>query len=140
MLNTYPDDFNSDYEAKARYPFGLGTKEDPKTVNAIETGLPERQAYSFGQMSDTGLLWFINAKLLHPMGLALAIDYAEGEDEPRGWSIIGADTPITFKIDPREMKTKELTILTIFQHAKEAGRVPVNLDEDCPDPVNESNV
>jgi hypothetical protein len=114
----------------------MSTPVVPKTINAIETGLSERRAYTFDQMSDTGLLWFINSALLNPMGLALALDYAEGEDEPRGWSIIGADGPIVINVDEQERKTKVLTISTIFQHAKEVGRVPVNLDGNCPDSVD----
>jgi hypothetical protein len=67
------------------------------------------------------------------------MSYTYSEDEPRGWSIIGADGPITVKLDPWDIKTKDFTISTIFKHAKEVGRVPVDLDEDCPNPVNESN-
>ncbi len=51
---------------------------------------PERDAYSFGQMTETGLLWLVNRVVFHPRGFALALDYGDGEDEPRGWSIVAA--------------------------------------------------
>lgn len=70
-----------------------------RIVKMIENNLPERKAYTFAQMIDTGLLWYINRSLLNPRGFALALEYADDEDEPRGWSIVASDGPITLAVD-----------------------------------------
>ena len=59
--------------------------------------LPERPAYSFSQVFETGLLWYINATAFHPHGLALAV-----EGDGLGWSLHAAPEgePITFPDEP----------------------------------------
>lgn len=50
----------------------------------------ERAAFSFDQLGNLGVLWLINRVVFHPRGFALALDYAESETEPRGWSLHAA--------------------------------------------------
>jgi len=49
--------------------------------------LPARPAFAFDDLRTTGLLWLINRVALHPRGFALALEYAEGQPEPVGWSL-----------------------------------------------------
>lgn len=49
----------------------------------------QRDAFSFDQLRETGVLFMVNRVLLHPRGYALALEYGEGEKEPRGWNIVG---------------------------------------------------
>jgi hypothetical protein len=54
----------------------------------------ERDAFSFNQLREEGVLFMINRLVFHPRGYALALEYADGETEPRGWNIIGDGTEI----------------------------------------------
>lgn len=50
----------------------------------------------FSEFRASGLLWLINAGLLHARGFALAFTYADDADpetdEPSGWTILGDGT------------------------------------------------
>lgn len=51
------------------------------------------QVRPFSELRSTGLLWLINAQVLHPRGYALSLafrsDDPDGVGEPLGWSILG---------------------------------------------------
>lgn len=40
------------------------------------------------ELSDTGLLWLINATVFHPRGFALALDMTP-DGEVTGWALLG---------------------------------------------------
>lgn len=42
----------------------------------------------FQELSDSGLLWFINTSLFHPRGYALAI-VADDDGTVTGWTLLG---------------------------------------------------
>jgi hypothetical protein len=47
----------------------------------------------FSELRDAGLLWLINATVLHPRGFALALHYPRlGAAEPDGWVLEGDGT------------------------------------------------
>lgn len=43
------------------------------------------------ELTDSGLLWLINAAVFHPRGFALAIHFGD-DDVATGWSIVGDGT------------------------------------------------
>jgi hypothetical protein len=50
----------------------------------------QRLARPWQDLKTTGLLWLINAAVLHPRGYALALVYRGGDhDEPIGWQLLG---------------------------------------------------
>jgi hypothetical protein len=55
-----------------------------------ETELPRNEPRPFSALSDSGLLWLINAAVFHPRGFALALHRRDGEFV--GWSLIGDGT------------------------------------------------
>lgn len=50
----------------------------------------ERDVFTFGALTTTGILWLINRAVFHPRGLALGLEFAEGDAEPRGWTLHAA--------------------------------------------------
>lgn len=50
---------------------------------------PEVRAFS--ELSDTGMLWFINRSVFHPLGYALAL-HMDDEGETIGWLLLGDGT------------------------------------------------
>ena len=86
----------------------------------------ERQAYSFAQMlDDTGILWLINASVFHPRGLAMALDFADGEDQPRGWSLRSAPEgePWSFP-DDESTNSRFRAAEEVLAFAREHGIAP----------------
>lgn len=61
----------------------------PTTVHNI----PERRAHTWAHLSDSGLLWYINRALLHPLGYALSIDggAADTDQDALGWCLHSTD-------------------------------------------------
>jgi len=85
---------------------------------------PERAAYSFEQLADTGVLWMLNRVLFHPRGFALALDSADGESEPRGWSVDAFTEPVTFGL-PEGMESERLAAFErLLSEARTTGRAP----------------
>lgn len=86
---------------------------------------PERPAYSFAQLLDLGVVWLLNASVFHPRGVALALDYAKGEDAPRGWSLVsaGGGEPFTFA-DAPEIHERFRAIEALIEEAKANGSAP----------------
>lgn len=115
-----------------------------RIVRMVENDQPERPAYSFNQLAESGLLWFINRSLLNPQGFALALNYADGETEPRGWSITASDGPIMLITDHDSVgwrvptydepitviingdfeREKFNNIMSLLNYARNHGRVP----------------
>lgn len=97
------------------------TRDVPET----EPG-DERAAFTFHQLADFGVLWLINRAIFHPRGYALALDYAEGETEPRGWSIIATDgmEPYTFSLPAGLEDTRFRDVERLLSSARTYGRVP----------------
>lgn len=48
---------------------------------------PASEPRPFGELSDSGLLWLINAAVFHPRGFALALVKRDGEVV--GWKLLG---------------------------------------------------
>lgn len=86
---------------------------------------PERPAYSFEQMRSLGLLWLINKAVFHPRGFALAIEYADGLDEPLGWSIQGDGSEPWRFADGNVEDEKFAAIEAILAVAREHGKAPI---------------
>jgi hypothetical protein len=87
----------------------------------------ERPAFDFRRLSEHGVLWLINRAVFHPRGFALALEYADGEDEPFGWSIQGDGTePWRFDDSSgawsEDDKFREVEAL--LRQAAEFGRAP----------------
>jgi hypothetical protein len=89
----------------------------PETVDA-----PDRVAYSWPQIADTGLLYFINRELLHPRGLALAIEN-NGE---AGWSLHSSPDgePFTFALPDDLRDSRERALEALFEQAYTDGCSP----------------
>lgn len=50
----------------------------------------QRLVRPWQELKTTGLLWLINAAVLHPRGYALALVYSGGDhNEPMGWRLLG---------------------------------------------------
>lgn len=94
------------------------------TVVPLERNLGERYTFSFDQFRERGLLWLINRVVFHPRGLAVAFDYAEGEDQPRGWALYGYNEPVSF--DPRTVDETALwtSAEACIRDAEVCGRIP----------------
>jgi len=86
--------------------------------------MPERMAFAFSRLLDTGLLWYLNRVALHPRGYALALDFADGEDEPRGWSLTRADVGEPWSFPPGEEPEKFQAVMSLFANLDALGRVP----------------
>ena len=84
------------------------------------TGLPERMAYESQAMSDTGLLWYINASCFHPHGLALGIDSETGH-----WSLHAAKggEPFVFA-DDETTRWKFQAVQQLFAEVRTHGSMP----------------
>jgi hypothetical protein len=91
---------------------------------------------TFKQLSDTGLLWWINRVALHPRGLALALHYetVETDTEPLGWSIYVAPDGIwTF---PEETEQINLEKFNNFLSSLEVdGKMDLNKEAPTGDNV-----
>ncbi len=86
---------------------------------------PERDAYTLGQMAETGLLWLVNRVVFHPRGFALALDYGDGEDEPRGWSIVAAEDGLfSFGLPDQMEHDRKAAIERLLAEALEFGYSP----------------
>lgn len=97
------------------HPGGAVVTKQELTIPA-----PERRAYSFDQLVETGILWYINATAFHPHGLALAIE----NDPAGGWSIHATDNePLCFPDDP-VIHEKFRAVQAMFEQARVAGVVP----------------
>jgi hypothetical protein len=48
------------------------------------------QPRPFQDLSDSGLLWLINATVFHPRGYTLALVVVDGQ--PQGWDLLGDGT------------------------------------------------
>jgi len=123
-----------------------------RIINMIEDDLPDRTAFSFNQLEETGLLWYINRALLNPRGFAMALNYADGEKEPRGWSIVSSDGPITIVVNREHVGWKVPTyddpitvtidddferlkfnmLEKLLMHTRIAGRCPLEDINDAP--------
>jgi hypothetical protein len=85
----------------------------------------DRQCYSFNQFADIGFLHYINTELLGPLGYALCLDYADGYEEPTGWSLHGFEGPIEVDVDEKTKKKYRGTMRLLFAMAKDHGRMPL---------------
>lgn len=83
----------------------------------------DRLAFDFRRMSEFGVLWLINRVVFHPRGFALALEYAEGADEPLGWSIQGDGSEVwVFQGFDEDEKMREVEAL--FAQARQFGKAP----------------
>lgn len=102
------------------------------------TALPQaqangpRDAFTFGALSTSGLLWLINRAVFHPRGLAMAIEYAEGDPEPRGWSLhaAAAGEPFTFDLPAGVENNLYAAAEELIAATKLAGRTPLQAPSD----------
>ncbi|MEV1013767.1 hypothetical protein AB0I89_23740 [Micromonospora sp. NPDC049801] len=63
---------------------------------------PDEPGRPFGELSETGLLWLINATVFHPRGYALAL-HADSTGTVTGWSLMGdGSEPWRFADDMNE--------------------------------------
>jgi len=97
------------------------------SVLPASESMPERDAFSWDQMLDTGLLWLVNRVVLHPRGLALAFDYGHGEAQPRGWSLVAAEPgePFTFGLPDGYEAERFQAIEALFAQTRRDGRAPL---------------
>lgn len=94
------------------------SKSTPESVP-----MPERPGFDFRRLSDYGLLWLINRVVFHPRGFALALEYADGDDEPWGWSLQGDGSEVwSFGGFDEDEKLREVEAL--LAQAREFGRAP----------------
>ena len=107
---------------KKRFPSDYVNVEGPTIPFEVAAG--ERPIYSFKQMSDNGILWLINRVVFHPRGLALCLEFAKGEKEPRGWSILGFNEPVVFNLPDNFERNRYEIIERLFVEAKRLGRMP----------------
>jgi hypothetical protein len=90
---------------------------------------PERSVYTFDDFGNLGMLWLINRAVFHPRGFALALDYADGESEPRGWSVHAAATgePFSFGLPDGMEEERFRSVEEILAVAREYGAAPAPL-------------
>jgi len=86
--------------------------------------LPERPASSFDQLRATGLLWLINRVALHPRGFALALEYADGDPEPVGWSLAYAGAGEPWCFPHAEEPEKFQAVEQLLDLCRLLGRMP----------------
>jgi hypothetical protein len=87
----------------------------------------ERPCYTFDQMVTLGFLWYVNKELFNPKGFSLCIDYAEGNDQPLGWSFHGFPEPVEVDLDEVTKKRYRETMEAVFELAQVHGRLPTML-------------
>lgn len=94
---------------------------DPKAVpERVHKG--PRPAFDFESMSACGVLWLINRVVFHPRGYALALEYADGEPHPYGWSIQGDGSEVwSFQLDEDE---KFAAVEALLAQAARFGKAP----------------
>ncbi len=96
---------------------------------ATESG--PRPVFEFRHLSDSGLIWLINRVVFHPRGCALALDYREGEDQPRGWTLMGSNEPwrfVSLEENPTsgvDEDAKFAAVEKLIADARRYGMVPV---------------
>ena len=83
-------------------------------------GLPERQAFTIDALLTSGLVMLINRELLHPRGLALAIE------SNVGWSLHSSPggEPITFDLPAEFVAERDRALADLFALAYETGCAP----------------
>jgi hypothetical protein len=67
-------------------------KAEPAAAERPEAPTADRQrlVHPWQDLKTSGLLWLINAAVLHPRGYALALVYLNGaEGDPVGWQLLG---------------------------------------------------
>lgn len=74
--------------------------------------MSDRPVRPFSDLRATGMLWAVNATLLHPRGFALAVEYGDapgivtGPRDALGWKLLGdGSEPWTFT-DSEEIHAK----------------------------------
>lgn len=91
---------------------------------------PPLPAYTFDQLRETGVLWAINAKLLHPLGLALGLQYSgtnAEKDRLLGWYLQAADDGVwEFDPDDPQVAEREAAWNALVEATKAAGSMPVD--------------
>lgn len=78
------------------------------------------QPRPLADMSDTGLLWYINKAALHPRGFALALHYAK-DGKCEGWSIIGDGAESWVMGEHINEDEKFAAMEALLQEARDAG-------------------
>jgi hypothetical protein len=98
----------------------------------------ERIAFSWDQLRTSGLLWYINRAALHPCGMALGLSYADGVDEPLGWSLTYAGDGEPYYFPPEEEPERCRMVESLFASLREWGSLPVQPGDfpDAPDAQN----
>lgn len=95
------------------------------TLPQIEPRPEPELAYLFSSFADYGLLWALNRCVLMPRGFAVALRYADGDPEPKGWQIIhnGDGTPFQFDqaTDDQQSGEFEALLRTCATH----GQLPI---------------
>lgn len=84
---------------------------------------PERPIFNFKTMHETGVLWLINRVVFHPRGFALALEYNDGENEPRGWSIQG-DGSETWRFEGFDEDKPFAAVEALLAQARQFGKAP----------------
>lgn len=86
MVGTVDDSIPGDHSPE-RHP-----DQDKPAVDAE----PSNAGRPFAELTDSGLLWLINATVFHPRGLALSL-HQDGPDGPViGWSVAGTGDRPTY--------------------------------------------
>lgn len=75
-----------------------------KTLSTTEPrSIPDKLAFTFNGLRDTGILWAINRVLFHPRGFALALAYApedlDDTGEPVGWNLYSAESGQVYEFE-----------------------------------------
>lgn len=83
----------------------------------------ERPIFDFRRLSEYGVLWLVNRVVFHPRGFALALEYADGETEPRGWSIQG-DGSETWRFEGFDEDEKFREVEALLEQARTYGQAP----------------
>lgn len=68
---------------------------------AQEVGHEDTPGRPWRELSESGLLWLINAVVFHPRGFALALSMNTRTGEVTGWDVLGDGTSVRFKLPGR---------------------------------------
>jgi hypothetical protein len=90
------------------------------TIPLRQDDLPERMVHTWQHIFDSGLLWYINRSLFHPLGYALGIEHSGA-----GWSLHYAGEPVSFGDDTDE-DAKFKALNELLAAAREHGVTPPN--------------
>lgn len=95
-----------------------------KPATPLRAEAPERLVHTWQHVFDSGLLWYLNRTVFHPVGYALSVDGADEPGGPKGWALHYAGEPVTFADDVDEAAKLE-AFGQLLAAAREHGVSPV---------------